>query len=242
MIHTGLPYELKDITEISTEGAVVDMSQLAFPATPEEQQIRTAMIFLRNTGFDSVQLDFSKCSMEMKLAYILEYVTTGIFVKNEELSDAVMSVLDECFFGYPGVIESFADKSVCDAFIEWHGDVVKKLLQLLVSVPVYYLFRSKHNGEIFTMDGFEKTDDAEIGPNYMNLLNYEEMQYIMFNTNLRPLFYTKYFTDDNNELFDRIGRSSLGIAEALLCFENTEPDVFSEKMKEMNELAESLSA
>jgi hypothetical protein len=78
MINTGLPYKLEEITEISETGAAVDMSDVNFPGIDDDKQIATALIFLRNTGFKNVSLDFSKCDYETKCKYLTEYLTSEI--------------------------------------------------------------------------------------------------------------------------------------------------------------------
>lgn len=218
MIHTGLPYRMEEITEIAQNGAVVNMDSLSFPTIPEDKQISTAFIFLRNTGFPLVSLDFSRCSYEKKEAYLQEYLETDMLVKYEEFSDTVIAVLDSLFFQNTGNMESFLVSEECQKFISRNKKLLLKLLQFLASVPVYALYRLKLNGEAYSLSDIPETE-VKIGINYLNLLSYEDMQYIMFHTGLEPLFYTKIFTEDNNELFSALSVNGLGIMETLLGFE-----------------------
>ena len=238
MIKTGLPYSIDKITEISTNGAIVDMSSLNFPSIKGQDQVKTSLIFLRNTGFDNVVLDFSNCSYELKEEFIKEYLTTDIKVKNEELSDAVMSIIDYKFFHNASIIESFMDVDECKTFLKRNKTLMDELLQLLASIPIYSLYRLQLNNVAYDLSDIKHAQQTQLGLNYMHLLKYKEMQSIMFNTGFEPMFYDKFFTSENNELFDCIGNSGLGIAETLLGFEKQKPEDFTKALKGIDDAIE----
>lgn len=238
MIKTGLPYRLEEINMISTDGAIVNMHDIRFPVVEEKRQIETALIFLRNTGFKNVSLNFDKCDYVTKKDYLKAYLTTDVVVSNEELSDAVMAVLDMWVLNETSPIDTFMSKKDCEKFIKEEGRLLDSLAQLLVSIPIYSMSRLKANCEMFTMDDIVKTDDNTFGANFMNLLQYPEMQTIIPFINKEPLFYTKFFTEDNNDLFDKIAESKLGIAEILYGFETVKAEDFALVIKEMDDLIE----
>ena len=86
MLRTKIPYQIERIEEIRECGAVVDVSNPIFPGIEQDKQLRTTLVFLRNTGFD-VELDFSGCSYEEKRDYLLLYLKDKIDVKYKEFSN-----------------------------------------------------------------------------------------------------------------------------------------------------------
>ena len=72
--------------DIEKNGAVVDLSKIDFPSIEKEKQSKTALIFLRNTGFDNIRLDMSKCTEVQKFDILDEYMTSGIKVKLKEFA------------------------------------------------------------------------------------------------------------------------------------------------------------
>lgn len=64
MIRTGLPYDFDLMETIEKEGAVVDVSQVSYPNSEDIE--RTTLIYLRNTNYDNIILDFSKVDYKTK--------------------------------------------------------------------------------------------------------------------------------------------------------------------------------
>ena len=60
MIKTGLPYDFETMQQIMQEGAIVDVTNISYPSIPKEDNVKTSLIYLRNTNFDNVHLDFQK--------------------------------------------------------------------------------------------------------------------------------------------------------------------------------------
>ena len=73
MLRTRIPYDIEKIEKIRDCGAIVDVSAPEFPGIEKDKQLRTTLVFLRNTGFD-VKLDFTKCTYEEKRTYLLLYL------------------------------------------------------------------------------------------------------------------------------------------------------------------------
>jgi len=93
MIRTTLPYKFEDMVEIGDNGAIVDMSVLNFDNIVKEKQVKAAYIFLRNTSFKNIRLDFSNCDYEMKCQYLMTYIHSDIFVKNSELAEELSNIM-----------------------------------------------------------------------------------------------------------------------------------------------------
>lgn len=234
MIYTGLPYNFNDMPTIVSDGAIVDMSNLHFPSVPEDKQIRTAFIFLRNTNFRNIQLDFSRCSSTMMVQYIKEYLTTDIQVKNEELSDIVLYTLANML----NVQIDLEPPIKNDLVLEIQGelaDELKELKTLLASLPLYLMYRSKLNNKVYSLDTIKTSALKYIGSNFLNLLRDNNIALIIQAINETPVFYTNIFTDTNNDLFDALCSGETLYPEALYMLQATEPDVLTKLIGSFNE-------
>ena len=65
-IYTGLPYDFSQMTLIAENGAIIDLSNINYPGITQEENIRTTYIYLRNTGYENIDLDFSKNDFDFK--------------------------------------------------------------------------------------------------------------------------------------------------------------------------------
>lgn len=201
MIKTKLPYRLEDMSTISEEGAIVDMSSPDFPGISEEKQIYTSLIFLRNTDFE-VSLDFSNCTYREKARYLLTYMKDGIKCKHKEFSDAWIEILlyaSEISFES----QSFMSHEEIDRFISDNRDYINEILKFIASIPLYAMNRFSLNGVAYNTDDFTKTDNTDISNNIIHLFTYSAFMDIFECTSQKyePVFYEKIFTMDNNELF-----------------------------------------
>lgn len=234
MIYTGLPYSFHDMPTIVSDGAIVDMSDLHFPSVPEDKQTRTAFIFLRNTNFKNIQLDFSRCSPTMIVEYIKEYLTTDIQVKNEELSDIVLYTLAN-MLSVQIDLEPLIKNNI---ILEIQGKLANELKELktvLASLPLYLMYRSKLNNNVYSLTTI-KTDTLKyIGPNFLNLLHDTNISLIVQALNEPPVFYSDIFTDTNNDLFDALCCGETFYSEAFYMLQITEPNMFTKLMKAFNE-------
>ena len=73
MINTTLPYDFNAIDNIAKNGAIVDMSLCKFNEDIEKNA-KTSLVYLKNTGFKNVQLDFSNANTQFKVCMIKQYV------------------------------------------------------------------------------------------------------------------------------------------------------------------------
>lgn len=234
MIYTGLPYNFHDMPTIVSDGAIVDMGDLHFPSVPEDKQIRTAFIFLRNTNFKNVQLDFSRCSSLMIVEYIKEYLTTDIQVKNEELSDIVLYTLANILNTQIDLEPPIKNNLVLEIQKELTNEL-KELKTLLASLPLYLMYRSKLNNEVYSLDSVETNTLKYIGPNFLNLLHDKNISLIIQTLSELPVFYSDIFTDTNNDLFDALCNGETFYAEAFYMLQVTEPSTLARLIEAFNE-------
>jgi hypothetical protein len=203
MIKTALPYNIEEMEQIQKDGALVNMSDLNFINIPREQQKKTSLVFLKNTGFN-VTLDFSSCSFEEKEEFLKLYLTEDISVSNHEFPSTWVKILNYAI-GNRVDMPSIMDDDEIDKFMEINKDFLTDVFQLIISLPVYAMFRFILNDAAYDLSEFKKTDKNMVKCNLYHLLDYDEFLYLYsFNSDIEPLFYTEIFTLKNNELFDAI--------------------------------------
>lgn len=219
MIYTRLPYSFEQMEEISTSGAVVDMSALEFPGIAIENQQRTALIFLRNTGF-KVKLDFERCSYEEKVLFAKLFIMSGIECSNPEFSYTWLTILNRYIIDKNAENCSIFTEAELERFIEAEQDLIDKVVTVIYSLPVFLLERI-NIGETEYVDDIEVSTDTTVSNNICYLLNGVEWLDIFLNADAEK--YKQYrfehlFNMENNKLFDAIKLSPLA---AILVGANT---------------------
>jgi hypothetical protein len=203
MRRTGLPYDMSQMDDIKNNGAIVDMSDIKFPGIPVEKIPRTAFIFFRNTGFD-VKLDFSKCSFEQKELFLTDYLVYNIDVKLSEFATSYVKILNR-FIGNDIDVECILTNEEIDLFIENHNKDIHTLLQFFMSLPIFTMFYFSLNGEGYSLDDIEKTDQDFINDNLYHIIETDGFVVLYDNElEIQPLFYEKLFTFDNPKLLQAV--------------------------------------
>ena len=203
MIKTSLPYKIEEMELIQNDGAIVDMSNLNFIGIPEELQKKTSLVFLKNTGFD-VTLDFSGCSYEDKAEYLKLYLTEDLSVCNHEFSSTWVKILNSCL-GIGIEKYSFLTDEEIKRFKDENIEFLTEIHQLVISLPLYAMYRFLLNDEVYNMSEFKKTDKNLIKCNLHKLIEHDEFLFLYgVPVDIEPLFYTQIFTVENNDLFDAI--------------------------------------
>lgn len=201
MLRTRIPYDIEKIEEIRDFGAIVDVSSPDFPGIAEDKQLRTTLVFLRNTGFD-VELDFSKCAYEEKRIYLLLYLQEKIEVKYKEFSDTWTSIILQSL-GFENDRPSILTKEEQSLFMKENNEYISHVINFIYSLTLYAMDRYSLNGHAYDMEGFRKTDAEDIGGNICSVLEAPEI-IMVYSLDIEPQFYTKIFTIENNKLFDAI--------------------------------------
>jgi hypothetical protein len=237
MIYTGLPYDMSALDKIREGETVVDMSDIKFPNVEAEQQKKVSFIFLRNTSFD-VKLDFSKCSFEDKEAFLLLYLTEDIDVKYKEFAFSYIKILNS-FINNDFDMECILTEQEIQQFIKNNHEFVLKIFKLIKSLPVYAMFYFVLNNQAYTLEDFKKTDDETIKTNFVHLITSDGFM-LLFDCDVEetPMFYTKLFTVDNEELLAAI--KQLPFFEILYGLANVSGDKWNSVMSDANALLENL--
>ena len=230
----SLPYPSDKLEYIQKNGATVDMSALNFPGIPKEKQIRVALVYLRNTDFNNIILDFSGCSYEEKSKYLLLYLTDNIECKNVLLAQSWSKILNYCT-GLNTEVPCILSDVEIETFINENLQVLKEALELLISLPVFLIKRYKNKeNKTLNLDSLEKTSEKPIGVNLIHLLNIPGISLIYTKEyELSPKNYTEIFTIDNEALFNKLLETDFGIL--FLCLTTS-------KVDEIKELINNLSA
>lgn len=150
MISVTLPYENDEMQSIQTDGAVVDMAKVHFPPQIAlEQYPRTSLIYLRNTGFDKVELLFGNCDLETRNKYLVEYISGDIVHGIKELTETWKSIINH-FNGLesPEASCSILNESETSEFIASHLELVSQIDSFLKSLFLLVLMRLKSSSDI----------------------------------------------------------------------------------------------
>ena len=201
MLRTRIPYDIEKIEEIRDFGAIVDVSSPDFPGIDKDKQLRTTLVFLRNTCFD-VTLDFSKCAYEEKRTYLLLYLQEKIEVKYKEFSDTWTSIILQSL-GFENDRPSILTKEEQSLFIKENNEYISHVINFIYSLTLYAMDRYSLNGQAYDMEGFRKTDVEDISGNICFVLEAPEI-IMVYSLDIEPQLYTKIFTIENNKLFDAI--------------------------------------
>lgn len=197
MLTTGLPYDLEKMDEIKENGAIVDMNSYKFDAIPDDEQLRTVFIFLRNTGFN-VKLDFSNCDYASKRQYLLEYLYTKMDCKYTEFSHECVNIMYAINLMDPPHKDAIFTDEERIKFINEDKDVVDNLYDLVISTILFLVSKSKCFD--IDMEHFEeKTTKIKI--NLVNIMKDDMIGPIVTFSDREPSFYKDIFNDDNYDLF-----------------------------------------
>ena len=203
MLRTKIPYQIEKIEEIREHGAIVDVSNPMFPGIEKDKQLRTTLVFLRNTGF-GVELDFTLCTYEEKRDYLLLYLKEKIDVKYKEFSDTWVKIIMESI-GIENDRPSILADDEMARFLEENKEYISKVINFIYSLTLYAMDRYSLSNQAYDMKSFNTTDADDIGPNICYVLEAPEI-IMVYSIEDEPMFYTKLFTIENNKLFDAVQR------------------------------------
>lgn len=205
MKHYSLPLDIQSMKSMDKEVDRIDMSDLRFKGDLSKQK-RSAFLFLRNTNLDAT-LDFSKCSYEDKVEFLLMFMQGDIEVQCKTLASTWMEILmHECSDDI--ILSCILEHDEIHRFVESQKDFIKEIMNLVYSLPVYaiylYWFMTKDkpeapDSEPFDTRGFPLCDYDGINPgNFCQLTQFDDfMMIISPPEGFVPMYYTKYFNHDN---------------------------------------------
>lgn len=203
MINTGLPFDFDDMSSIAEEGAIVDMSNLNYPLIDESENVKTSFIYLRNTDYQNIDLDFSKVSYDIKEQFLIFYLEGDIEYSIKELSNTWIKIL----LKYKNIDEDVCSILTDDEikmFISNNESLVSNLEIFAYSLPLFSISRLDTEDFEFDFDTIKKTD-YKFNANVCSIIQNNLWNLIYIETpNTEPMFYTNMFVDDNNLLFETI--------------------------------------
>ena len=229
LLHTALPFKPEEFERIGTMGAIVDMGAIGFKSP---DPLRTALIYLRNVGFDKLKLDFSGMPYEDRAKLMKMFVECDIECSQPEFVQtwgAVFAISAES-----GHMESFDGPLLSveeqRRFYDENRDMVETLKDVVNAFPLMLLSRIKTN-EPFK-DDLEHDGNTVFGPNISNFAN-DFIFCILSNGGLNSIaricggqlklkWYDRIFTENNERLFSALRSTMLGfiIDVAVKCVAN----------------------
>lgn len=206
-METGLPYSFDKMNEIQEFGALVDMSNLSFPCTKDNDDVRIAYIYLRNTDFSKIKLDFSKCSFDYKSRFILFYLFGDIEYNIREMNETWMQILIMFNNEYSELIENdviMSKDEICE-FIKNNKEKIQLLNSFIFSLSLYPIYRLENDKPSF--DDIEIIEGKVINNDVIGIIKHKLFNSLLtLDYNDKPYFFKDIFTDDNNILFETIGQ------------------------------------
>lgn len=201
MIRTGLPYDFDLMETIEKEGAVVDVSQVCYPNMDEIE--RTTLIYLRNTNYENIELDFSKVGFDSKKRFLIEYLTGDIEHPVKELTNTWFSLFFH-YNGFPITLPSILSEEEEKQFYNECPSIINELTCFAYSLALYPISRLDTEGFTFDFSDIESTD-FKFNLNICELISHPCWNLIYEkNPAYPPKFYKQLFTEDNNILFETI--------------------------------------
>lgn len=205
MIHTGLPYDMDILGNIDNEGAVVDMSNLNYPGIQKEDNIRVSYIYLRNTAFNNVTLDFSQTSYEFKRDFLLFYINGDIFYEIESCTNTWIKILG-LYNQQDFPIDTILTQDELYQFIKENITEIAKLNNIIASLPIYLFLRLNiEDPENFNFNDIETDNTTTCNDNIIFIIKNQFFNFLYESLNAdTPKIYSNLFTETNNLLFETI--------------------------------------
>lgn len=204
-INTGLPYDFDLLNEINEKGAIVDLSNINYPNLDETDNIKITFIYLRNTGYENIDLDFSKTSFEFKEKFLLYYLQGDIEYKLKECNDTWIKILG--FYNNQNFpVKSFLSEEEIIKFINNNLEYLKNLNTFIISLPLYPISKMTFDDDTnLDLEDIEKTENIICNNSICGIISNPYFMYIYETIEQsEPCFYSKIFTLENNELFNTI--------------------------------------
>ena len=202
-INTGLPYDVSKMNDIEKNGATVDMSDIKYPTISEKDFIRVSYIYLRNTAYNDIDLDFSKTTYEFKKDFLLFYLFGDIEYVLKEITSTWIKILGK-YIGQEFQIDSILSDDEIKQFIDEECDKLQNVMTFIMSLPLYPIIRMNTDDEVDYSD-IEETDEKPINDDVIDLIKHPYFNDLYLNElDIKPKIYKKIFTENNNKLFETL--------------------------------------
>lgn len=203
MQKTNLPYNFEDMNDIKNNGAIVDMSCINFPTIEANNNPRVSLIYLRNTNFDNIHLDFNHCNYEFK-SECLKYFMNGDIIFNViEYKSTWQKIILAYNNLYANILSILSDEEIAQ-FITENLDLVKGVDEFLKSLSVYAMMRLDWEDDCIDFSDIKHCEKALFNKNAYYLIEKEFIDYMYMENiveNNQPIIFDEHFVKDNEELF-----------------------------------------
>lgn len=247
-MYYSLPMDLNTMTA-DENTAVIDMSNLNFPVSPEKQK-RSALIFIRNTGI-SMELSFDNCSYEDKEEYLIMYMHDNINIHIPLLTTTWIEILSE-HRDNRIILPSILNSEEIATFIQRNQEFINEVNHLIISLPMYAIMvlskmeRGDDDLEI-DMDGIEVTDYNGVNIyNLEDMSTYDDFGLLVFRTtDMIPRIYSQYFGEDSDRMpIDKITRRLpvFGMLDLMVAPQDIQDDFLNKIKMQITEREEEVDA
>ena len=203
-ISSGLPYDMDKMNTIKENGVIVDMSNIHYPSIAQEDNVRVTYIYLRNTDFDDVELDFKNTSYDFKKQFVKFYLMGDIEHNIPEMNETWIKILGAYCNQYFEA-NSILNGHEISQFIEEEKDLVVQVLTFIYSLPLYPISRLDMEKDEAIVDDIQHVQGKPINDNICGIIK-DSYFNILFSADIgiTPIFYDDIFTESNNKLFEII--------------------------------------
>jgi hypothetical protein len=141
-----LPLNREQI-EALNQDSVIDMSAMNFNNREFKDDVKSSLIFFRNTEVIT-NLDFSKCSYEQKKLFLLAYITDDIRATLNELTNTWAKIL----YGRELKVQSILTDSEYNQFRTEQYQLLLKITNFINAIPTASLAAIKELDNMYTPD------------------------------------------------------------------------------------------
>lgn len=230
MTQTALPYKLEQLDEIHAHGAYVKMSENDFSEYNVDDSILTSLVYLRNTGFDNIVLDFSDVSYEDRSRYLMLFLCGDVGISNCTLSDVWSQIFMYCLDNDFELLHDFVffSRSELETFISENSRQIFDALSLFKSMVIYAIVHANVSG--YSMSELNHTGIVPIGANIVSIVKHPLFISIVckcyLHDDIKLQYFDKIFDSTDLDLLQAIDTTLLSFG-IFLGFSN---DVLSDRI------------
>ena len=215
----SIPVDIADVEKVLDDGFIADFSKIKFDRISDDQQLNTAFLYFRNTGFNFIP-DFSNCNIQ-RIAEILEtYLSSEYDVPNIYLENIWLILVLRRFKAEHDISTKLSEESLVQ-LDDLLAEYIDELVVFINSLPAFGLFIDEKLRSIVLDGSLQRTNFSKFGANLYNILSNEKFNAVIAtiqSCNYDTVkFYNMYFTEDNVNLIKIIRNiSTFGILSEII--------------------------
>ena len=210
-IVTGLPYDVDQmIDHIQNEGAIIDPTNIHFDQV--EDQISTAFLYLRNTNFDNVTIDWSRVDQQTKVQWAIKYITTPYSYNDPVLNDVIATIV---IYNACGKVvgDIVSEQTIIDA-LKSNQQLFDQLVDFYNSLLLFVIMRTNAFEQSVDWSDVDKIDKPLFGINSYNIIGTRLFDvavdaFAISDKCAAPKMFSTLFVETNNDLFEKIIRDTV---------------------------------